>query len=218
MESAWWLGIIGTFLVGVILLILEYRTKWFARWRESLRSKRDSASKVVNFTVQAPGQNSSASIQEVTTYQVEGNLVINPSGQVAVAQSAGAPTEAEIRHCLEVRWAAWEKVMVAYKDAFYLLQMDRRSPVNRDKFRKACDAISDLGDYLAFNGVYLSADLRSAFRDTLGNLFLFVKTCEGAVVTGGPWEQVTNDFNKVQSAVDNLEKMIQQRSSSEQVK
>jgi hypothetical protein len=87
--------------VGLVIvifgLILEYRTKWFARALDSARGKQDSAGKVVNLTVQAPGQNSRASIQGVTTYQVEGDLVINQPGQVAGVQSAGVPAEEEYR-------------------------------------------------------------------------------------------------------------------------
>jgi len=77
------LGGLVTFVVGAGLLYLEYRTKWFARALESARGKRDSVGKAVNLTVQAPGQNSSASVQGMTINQVEGNLVINQPQPVA---------------------------------------------------------------------------------------------------------------------------------------
>ena len=97
MPDSFLLPLVVGIVVVVVGLILEYRTKWFARALDSARGKQDSAGKAVNLTVQAPGQNSRASIQGVTTYQVEGNLVINQPGQVAGVQSAGVFPEGEYR-------------------------------------------------------------------------------------------------------------------------
>lgn len=87
--------LIGLAIV-VVGLLLEYRTRFFARALESVRDKRDSAGKVVNLTVQTPSQNSSASIQEVKINQVE-KLVINQPQRVTEAQSVGVPSVVEHR-------------------------------------------------------------------------------------------------------------------------
>ena len=60
MGTSWWQAALITLTValvaGVILLVLEHRSPWFARFQESVRDKRGRTGKAVRLTVQAPGQ------------------------------------------------------------------------------------------------------------------------------------------------------------------
>jgi len=73
METSWWQAALITLAIalvaGVILLVLEHRSPWFARFQESVRRKQDSLSKSVNNTAEISVPISNATAPETTVNQ-----------------------------------------------------------------------------------------------------------------------------------------------------